>query len=369
VIVTSLHLVDFRNYERLELEPHPSITVLIGPNAIGKTNVIEALQVVTTTSSFRRPRWSDLVRWGASSGRVTLGAQEGERRLDLALTATSDNTREFAVNGQVKRRSSEVVGRLPAVIFTPDDLDLVKGPAERRRSAIDDLGSQLSPAYASLRRDYGKVVRHRNTLLKEDAPHSQIEPWDHQLASLGGHLLSHRARLLERVMSWAAKHYEDLASGEPLGWAYDDKCGLPEKVGGRRGVDRLTPDQASDAIAAEIIRRAAEERRRSSTLVGPHRDDVIFEVAGREARAFASQGQQRTIALAWKLAEVALIEEVLHTRPLLLLDDVMSELDASRREALGTAMIHQAQTFITATNIGYFDSRIMESASIVELRP
>ncbi len=364
--VTSLLLADFRNYEHFELVPHPALTVLVGPNAVGKTNIIEALQLATTAASFRRPRWEDLVRWGAPEGRVTLLAEEGERRLDVALTVSGDGGRSFSVNGQVKRRAGDVAGRLPSVIFTPDDLDLVKGPAERRRAAIDDLGAQLSSGYASLRRDFGRVVRQRNALLKEEVRGSQLAAWDEQVVALGARLVTHRLRLLDRLMVEASRRYGELADGEQLGWRYDDRCGL----GGHQGTPgsaALSQESAAEAIAAELVRRAPEERRRASTLVGPHRDDIVFLVGGREARAFASQGQQRTAALAWKMAEVTLIEEVLRARPLLLLDDVMSELDESRRSALSSVVMDRTQTFVTTTNLGYFDDDMLSRATVVEL--
>jgi DNA replication and repair protein RecF len=368
VIVTSLLLADFRNYEHLTLEPHPNLTVLVGPNAVGKTNIIESLQLLTTATSFRRPRWEDLVRWGATGARAIMRAEEGERRLDVELTSDLDGARAFLVNGQPKRRAADVAGRLPSVVFTPDDLDLVKGPGERRRSAIDELGSQLSSGYATLRRDFGKVVKQRNALLREDGHTSELTAWDEQLVSLGARLVTHRLRLLERLMAEASRHYLDLTGTETLGWSYDDRCGLDMKTLPRDGRPVApTTEEAAAALIAELVRRAPEERQRASTLVGPHRDDILFRIAERDARTFASQGQQRTVALAWKMAEVDLIEAVLRTRPLLLLDDVMSELDETRRAALGAAVMDRTQTFVTTTNIGYFDRSMLEDATVVEL--
>jgi DNA replication and repair protein RecF len=309
VIVTSLQLAGFRNYEHFELKPHPALTVLVGPNAVGKTNIVEALQLVTAASSFRRPRWEDLVLWGAPEARVTMRAEEGERRLDVMLTVDQDGARSFSVNGQPRRRSADITGRLPSVVFTPDDLDLVKGPAERRRSAIDDLGSQLSSGYAALRRDFGRVVKQRNALLKEEAGATALSAWDAQLVAFGSRLVTHRLGLLDRLMTEAARHYAELAGGEVLGWAYDDRCGLCDTVTGRSDWwPTPTPEHAAASLKDELARRSAEERRRTTTLVGPHRDDILFMVGGRDARAFASQGQQRTIALAWKMAEVGLVE-------------------------------------------------------------
>ncbi len=363
MVVSSLALADFRNYDRFELTPHPALTVLVGPNAVGKTNIVEALQLVTTAASFRRPRWEDLVRWGCPEARVSMRAEDGARVLEVTLDITADGGHVFRVNGQVQRKAGGVAGRLPSVTFTPDDLGLVKGPSERRRASIDDLGGQLSPAYASLRRDFGRAVRQRNALLKEPDHGTQMEAWDEQAITLGARLLTHRLRLLARVMSEAARRYSALAAGETLSWSYDDRCGIP------KGADpeTLSAAECEDAIREEMRRRAAEERRRAVTLVGPHRDDIVFLVDGREARVFSSQGQQRTASLAWKLAEVTLIEEVLRCRPLLLLDDVMSELDTDRRAALAELITGHTQAFVTTTNLGYFDPETLRNAVVVEL--
>lgn len=362
MIVTSFTLTDFRNYQTLTLEPHPGLTVLVGPNAVGKTNVIEALQVVTSGASFRRPAWSELVRWGAEEARVCMRAQDGTRSLDVAAAVSIEGTRTFTVNGRVQRRAADAVGLLPSVTFTPEDLGLVKGPAERRRAAADDLGEQLSATYGSLRRDYGRVVRQRNALLREGDRGAELDAWDEQLASLGARLVTHRLRLLARVMGHASRLYSAMAGGETLSWSYEDRCGLE-----REGARALEVGETKERIEAEIARRADEERRRAVSLVGPHRDDIVFSIGERSARAFASQGQQRTAALAWKLAEVSVIEELLHRRPVLLLDDVMSELDGARRTALSEAVADRTQTFVTTTNLGYFDEQTLAGAAVVPL--
>jgi DNA replication and repair protein RecF len=360
VHITRLELTDFRNYVRFTLEPSPTLTVLVGPNAAGKTNVIEAVQLVTATRSFRRPEFSDVVREGAEAARIVLRAEEGPRLLEVGLTVDAEGRRTYEVNGQVRRRHSEVAGLLPSVVFTPDDLAMVKGSAERRRAAIDDLGEQLSSTYGSLRRDYGRAVRQRNTLLKEGVSGPELEVWSEQLLSLGSRLVVHRLSLLSRLMEHASRRYAEMAGGEELGYSYADRCGI-ETCGA------LDAASISAAMRMELDRRGREERRRLVTLVGPHRDDIVLQVGGREARAFASQGQQRTIALAWKLAEVAVVEEVLHREPVLLLDDVMSELDADRRAALSEVVASEIQTIVTTTNTGYFSSELLAGARVVSI--
>jgi DNA replication and repair protein RecF len=361
VRITRLELTDFRNYEKFVLEPAPGLTVLVGPNAAGKTNVVEAIQLVTAARSFRRPEYSDLIRWNAHLARVRMRAEEGARLLEVELRVDEDTGRAYLVNGQARRRHSEVAGLLPSVIFTPDDLSLVKGPAERRRSTVDDLGEQLSPTYGSLRRDYGKVVRQRNTLLREGAPGSSMGAWDEQLVSLGARLVVHRLGLLERTMAHAVRRYAEMTHGERLGYRYADRCGIEAC----RTVDAA---EVEGAMREQLETRAHEERQRGVTLVGPHRDDIILEIEDRDARSFGSQGQQRTIALAWKLAEVEMVEEVLRRKPVLLLDDVMSELDAERRAALSRVVASEIQTVVSTTTTGYFTDETLEHATIVDIR-
>lgn len=358
--ITRLELRNFRSYASLELDPSPGLTVLVGPNAAGKTNAIEAIQMVTSLRSFRRPKLDEVVRWGAEEARVRIVAEQGERRLETEMSVDAAGQRTYRVNGQTKRRLAEITGLLPSVTFTPDDLEMVKGPAERRRTAIDDLGEQLSPVFGALRRDYGRVVRHRNALLKEGAPDREVDPWGEQVALLGARLLSHRVRLLGRVMAAASEGYAAMAGGEPLGFTYDDRCGL-------HGSDTEDLVAVAEAIRIETARRHDEERRRATTLAGPHRDDIVFDIAGRDARTFASQGQQRTIALAWKLAEVSVVREVLRTDPVLLLDDVMSELDSTRRAALSELVSTEIQTFVTTTNTGYFEQSMLDRSLVVPI--
>lgn len=356
--ITRLQLTDFRNYERMTVEPSPGLTIIVGPNAVGKTNIVEAIQLVTAARSFRRPESSELVRWGADRARVSMRAEDDPRLLEIQLDVDHEGHRSYLVNGQAKRRHSEVAGLLPSVVFTPDDLGMVKGPGERRRASIDDLGEQLSATYGSLRRDYGRAVRQRNTLLREGVGGEAAAVWDEQVAVLGARFVVHRLGLLERLMEQASIRYSQMSGGETLGYTYADHCGL--------GTCRSRqPEDVASAIRARMESRRQEERRRMVTLTGPHRDDIVIEIDGRDARSFASQGQQRTVALAWKLAEVAVVEDVLRRKPVLLLDDVMSELDADRRAALSEVVSNEVQTIVTTTNTGYFSPEMLERSLVV----
>lgn len=359
--ITRLELKDFRNSVHRVLEPGEALTVFVGPNAAGKTNIIEAISVVATGASFRHPRWDEVVRWQADDALVAMVAEGEGSHVEVEMRTTADGTRSWRVNGLNKRRTADAVRFVPVVSFTPDDLLLVKGSAELRRAAVDSLGEQLSATYGALRRDYARVVRQRNALLRDEAASSELTPWDEQLVQLGGRLHTHRRSLVRKVIEAAAPVYAHLSDGEMLTSRLADRCGV--------GCDDISVEverqQAEDALRSELDRRRADERTRRVSLVGPHRDDIIFEVDGRDARSYCSQGQQRTIALAWKLAEVSVVRDVLRRAPVLLLDDVMSELDETRRAALTDLVQRDIQTFVTTTNTGYFDPDLLRSALVV----
>jgi DNA replication and repair protein RecF len=203
-------------------------------------------------------------------------------------------------------------------------------------------------------------VRQRNALLRGEANGDSLSSWDEQLVALGSRLALHRIGLLERVMAHASRRYSDLTGGEVLDYAYVDRCGLDSCAS-------LQLEGIEEAMREQLSSRRGEERRRAVTLVGPHRDDIALIVGGRDARAFGSQGQQRTIALAWKLAEVEMVEEVLKRTPVLLLDDVMSELDGERRDALSRLVASEIQTVVTTTTTAYFPSETLDQATIVPI--
>jgi DNA replication and repair protein RecF len=361
--ITALELHDFRSYGSWTLEPDPGLTILVGPNAAGKTNAVEAIRLLTTGGSFRRPRWEQLVRWGMPRARAALAAGEDGPTTDIVLDVREDGTRSFTVNGKQVRSPSAIAGIVPSVVFTPDDLGLVKGSAERRRAEVDELGEQLSATYGRLRREYDRVVRQRNKLLKSEAPDPvQLEAWNAGLVELGSRLRMHRAGLVDKIAAHASAFHSRVC-GDTLSVRY---------MKGRR--DAGTPvaagtDPAAEAadLTHELCERRAEEVVRGVTLVGPHRDDIEFAIDGRPARAFASQGQQRTVVLAWKIAELHVVRDVARTSAVLLLDDVMSELDAERRRALTAEVGASAQTFITTTNTGYFDPGLLEKALVVRI--
>jgi DNA replication and repair protein RecF len=362
VHIESIRLKSFRNYSDREIYPSPGLTVLIGINASGKTNVIEAVQIVTSGRSFRRPKWDEVIKWDEDSAMISANLSSATTSSKVEVVIKRGAQRTFRLNGLAKKRVSDVAGILPVVVFTPDDLDLSKGSAEVRRMEVDDLGEQLSKTYGAVRRDYNKVVRHRNVLLREwQASDIDLEPWDVQLASLGSKLLVHRRRLLRKIAERAKESYQELSQDEGLTIHYLDRCGLSTSCLD----EEIQIELAEKTIFSTLENRRDEERARRTTLVGPHRDEIIFRLGDRDARAFASQGQQRTIALAWKLAEVDVVEDVAHKKPVLLLDDVMSELDENRRRALTGLVQRNIQTFITTTEEAHFDPELLAEALVI----
>lgn len=357
LLLSSLRLSNFRNYRGFVLTPDPSLTILVGPNAVGKTNVMEAAQLVTACESFRRPRWGEVILEGESTAAVHATMEGDGREIGIDLVVSDSEQREYFVNSKKKRRLADVAGILPSVMFTPDDLALVKGSAEQRRSALDGVGDQLSQTYRSMRSEYERTVRQRNALLKESAPNQALlSSLTDRLVDTGSSFGALRKRLFERMLSKMVEVFPVLSEKETLQGKYVESWERTGVLGtGREG------------FAEGLVSLRHEETRRGITLVGPHRDDVVFSIDGRDAKVFGSQGQQRTVALAWKLAEVGVMTDVGAQPPLLLLDDVMSELDEKRRHALARFCGDRAQTIVTTTNLGYFDAAMIDRAQVISL--
>lgn len=351
-----LSLADFRSFERLEVLPSEGVTVLVGPNAAGKTNTVEALQLLTSGRSFRRPRPRDLVREGARAARAE-ARLEGDGRVVDVRCDVEDGRRQFSRNGK-RCQAADMPESLMSVLFTPDDLDVVKRGASRRRDELDDFGRQANRGYANVLAAYTRAVEQRNRLLKDPAADpSLLDAWDASVALGGATLLEARLRLWARLSEKVSAVYAEVSGGEELACSYE--CTLGEEALG------MGRDDLRELFSAALAAHRDEDLRRQQTCVGPHRDDVTFLVGGRDARAFGSQGQQRSVALALKMAEVELSAEILGSRPLLLLDDVMSELDASRRDAVVRFVGRGIQTVITTTNLGYFSPELLEGAEVV----
>ncbi len=372
----SLKLLGFRCYDRLILDGLSRLVILVGPNAIGKTNIIEALQLLTSGESFRKPAWSETVSWGSDAARLELSLTDDRRVVDHVMLVKG-NERVYEVNGK-KKRVSSIRGTCPCVLFIPDDLQLVKASSARRRDAVDDLANQLSKNYATLKSEYQQSLRQRNLLLKEEmAVGPLFDSWNESLAINGARLHVNRTRLFSRLAEHMKAIYKKVVPHETLDVAYipswerfDEQS---RQIGDLATFDEVPaysqPDveAAQESILEATMGLSAAERRRKTSLVGPHKDEIAFFIDGRNARLFASQGQQRTIVLVWKLAEVELMNEISGQKPLLLLDDVMSELDRAHRGSLTEFIEQSSQAFITTTNLEYFDDELLAQAQVIQL--
>ena len=358
IAVSSLSVVKYRSFEEYDLELSPATTILVGRNAAGKTNLVEALQLLTAGQSFRRPSPAELVREGEAAGRISCRMEGEGRVVDVSLDVAPGKKR-FSRNGK-RVRSQDVRGTVPSVLFCPDHLDICKRSASVRRGALDDFGVQLSERYARLASAYERTVEQRNALLKDPYASSDIlAAWTDSLVQAGAALTIHRRALLDRIAVHFRRIYQEIAPAEEADAAYESSMG---EVGPGEGRDAL-----ARRFASALEDRAEEERRRGQTLVGPHRDEVRFTVNGRDARTFGSQGQQRSVVLAWKMAEVEVTRDVIGRPPLLLLDDVMSELDEGRRNAIMGFVKGEVQTVVTTTNLGYFSDETLAAARVVRI--
>lgn len=356
LLVKTLELQDFRSFGEKVVGLAPATTILCGPNAAGKTNTVEALQLLTAGYSFRHPTPAQLVREGAQVARASARLEGDGRVVDLRCDVVSGR-RQFFRNGK-RIQASEVSGTLMSVLFTPDDLQLVKRSASFRRDELDDFGRQANRGFASVLSTYTRSIEQRNRLLKEERPDLDLlDAWDASVALGGATLLHGRLRLFERLRAKVCEVYGELAAGEGLECRY--LCSLGEEALG------LSKDELRELFCARLAAVRPDDLRRQQTTVGPHRDDVAFLIEGRDARAYGSQGQQRSVVLALKMAEVLLSAEVVGNQPLLLLDDVMSELDERRREAVTRFARRGVQTVITTTNLGYFSPELLDGAEVV----
>lgn len=355
ITATELSVVNYRSFDECVLALSPHVTVLVGRNAVGKTNLVEGLQLLTAGSSFRKPSPSELLREGASTGRARLSLAGDGRALEMGLEL-ADGKRAFTRNGK-RTTAAGVRGVLPSVLFCPDDLDMVKRSASVRRAALDSFGVQLNAQYAKLLSAYERTVEQRNSLLRDCPASELLEAWDESLAATGAQLLMHRRALLARIRMHFVDVYRVIAPHEEPDVAYESTIG---ELGEGR-------EEVSSQFLGALRERRTDEVRRGLTLVGPHRDEISFTIDGRSARDFGSQGQQRSIVLAWKIAEMEVTRDILGRPPLLLLDDVMSELDATRREAIMGFVAQEVQTVITTTNLGYFSDEVLDGAKVVRV--
>lgn len=363
--VCSLDLTNFRNYLSLRMDPGPGLNVIVGENAQGKSNLLEALYVLATTKSTRASRDSELIR--QETGQCRIQAQVARQTdVDVQMDMTISNVEKKLVrlNSVKYTRMSDVIGRVNAVLFDIGDLEIVRGDPSHRRRFLDLEISQTSPKYVHALASYRKTLEQRNHLLRDvrdrragQRARDTLDAWDAQLASFGAQLIDGRRIFLDRLSQLAAQVHKSLSdTRDDLEISYAPSFALDETA---------DTEAIREEFLAQLSQIKIEECARGTTLIGPQRDDVQFLVNGSDCRYFGSQGQQRTVAVALKFAERQLIEELVGEKPLLLLDDVLSDLDDLRRghlfEFIGKA---GSQTFLSCVSLRSFPPDILEQASV-----
>jgi DNA replication and repair protein RecF len=352
VHIKTLSLRQFRSYEKLDLALSPGVNVFSGPNGAGKSNVLESVALLATGASHRDAEPRSFFSWD-KDGFALRGEFDGEEKLLIEARQERGRPKAISVNNAFQKRLRDWVGRVPVISFSPEDLGLVKGEPSARRRALNGAMAQAWAGAADMLQRYNAVLEQRNAALKSvqegRASPASLEPWDLALLREGAALTLARREFLAAFAPSLAEGCRAVASDE-TGLVYKPSFNLPIAAGG--------PDPAKGE-PAEVV--AANRRRLldlrdgeialGSSLIGPHRDDVEFTVQGRSAKAFGSQGQQRTVAVAFKLAERAFIRKNVGRAPLCLMDDMFSELDSDRRRNLQTLLSDGAQCLVTVTSL------------------
>jgi DNA replication and repair protein RecF len=364
----TLRLTDLRSYSTLEAAFGPGPHLVWGPNAAGKTSLLEAMVVLARGSSHRTTTDAELIRWGSDVTRIE--GHLGADALDVALVrpgseaAASGARKRIRVNG-VARRAVALAEKLRVVLFAPEDMLLVAGSPSLRRATLDQLASTLLPGYATDLATYGRALQQRNGLLRairdETAGREELRYWDRPFLDAGGAVVAARHELLRRLAAPLAEAHREIAPEEGA----SGELGLSYVTNAPAGPD----ETARDALARRLEETAEKELWNGTTLIGPHRDDAAFVLAGRDLSAFASRGQQRTAILALKLAELDLVSAHDARPPLLLLDDVFSELDPARRAHLVRRIAELPQAFVTTTTLDDLDPALRAIATPWEVRP
>lgn len=352
MIIKSLELSHFRNYESLAISFNPGINILYGDNAQGKTNILEAIYLSATTKSHKGSKDKDVIGFGCGEAHIRTYLEKEQSQIRIDMHLRSSKTKGIAIDGQKIKKASELLGILNVVFFSPEDLNIIKnGPSERRRFVDMEL-CQLDNFYLYNLNHYNKIVNQRNKLLKDLYMNPSLKEtlniWDSQLVSFGSKIIERRAAFAEQLNGIISGIHKKLSGGK-------------EDI-----VVRYEPDIQIGEFEKKLKYSQERDIRMKQTSVGPHRDDFSFMSGDIDIRRFGSQGQQRTVALSLKLSEIELVKKMTKDTPVLLLDDVLSELDSSRQNYLLNS-IGDIQTIITCTGLDEFINNRFEVDKIYKV--
>lgn len=369
MFIKSVELKNYRNYEDLSLEFSSDKILLIGKNAQGKTNLLEALYYLSCLNSSRAKTDSELILWNKDFAKLKAVVEKQDIERELEITINPPKRKELKVNGIKKTKSADFCTNLSVVSFSVNDLLLLRGVPDDRRSWLDMAISQIYPAYPDRVSKYNKIRTQKNNLLKEikgniNADTSLLDVFNMQLSVSGSNIIFLRLKFLKEIQKIAMEKHIQIAENEILTTVYNstvsgdiDFCSKNE----------FSVEEIAKQFEQKLAERKLEEIIRAQSLVGPHRDDVSFFINNIEAKKFASQGQQRTIVLSLKLAELELIKEKIEDTPVLLLDDVLAELDNIRQNYLLNTIGTNIQTIITSVDTLHFDEKYLENVEIFKI--
>ncbi|MFC0234381.1 DNA replication/repair protein RecF [Vagococcus entomophilus] len=358
--LTDIHLENYRNYEQLALDFSPNLTIFLGENAQGKTNLLESIYVLAMTRSHRTNNEKEFIRWGEDIARIEGNVQKRNSsvKLEMAISAKGKKTK---INHLEQRRLSDYIGFLNVILFAPEDLSLVKGSPQVRRRFIDMELGQVNPNYLYQLSQYQTLLKQRNQYLRrinETKKKDEVflEVLAEQLAESGSFVLFYRYQFLKKLMHWANEIHETISQQkEDLAICYEPSI----------KVDESMEREELKAVFLEALKKnQARDLMKQTTSVGPHRDDLLFLVNQQNVQTFGSQGQQRTAALSIKLAEIELMNAEIGEYPILLLDDVLSELDDERQIHLMAAIEGKVQTFLTTTSLAHIEDKMKSKPAI-----
>lgn len=339
MIIKSLKLKDYRNYDLLNIEFDKATNIFYGDNAQGKTNILEAVYLSGTTKSHRGTKDRDMIKFDRDESHIETIIEKNGVPFQIDMHLKKNSPKGIAINRIPIKKATELFGLMNFVFFSPEDLNIIKnGPSERRRFMDLEL-SQLDRVYLKDLASYNRIVNQRNKLLKDAYFQNDLidtlDVWDMQLVMYGERIIARRKKFIEEVNAIIDDiHYKLTGGKERIRLSYESGCG-------------------AFSLEEAVLRNRERDIRTKSTSVGPHRDDICFYVGDIDIRRFGSQGQQRTAALSLKMSEIELVKTIIKDTPVLLLDDVLSELDKNRQNYLLDS-IHDIQTLITCTGVDEF---------------
>lgn len=352
--LTELSLINYRNYETLQLEFQRSLTIFLGENAQGKTNILESIYFLAMTRSHRTSHEQEIIRWGQEQTLVKGTVQKNSTTIPLEIQL-SKKGRKTKVNYLEQKKLSDYIGQMNVILFAPEDLSLVKGSPALRRKFLDMELGQISPLYLYDLVQYQGILKQRNQYLKQLADKKEqdllyLDILSEQLADFGSKVLFQRLKFIEELEFWANRMHQKISNQkELLKIDYQSSLAITNK---------LSTADINEIFLQALTKNRPRELFKTATSVGPHRDDLIFKVNDQDVQAFGSQGQQRTTALSIKLAEIDLMKSQTGEYPILLLDDVMSELDDQRQMQLLETIEGKVQTFLTTTTLEHIKGKM-----------